>query len=284
MLRLAPSHPPLWRTPSTLQFGTDDVARIDDVAPWQERVLLALRDGIADAMLVPLATGFGASECDARRFARLIRPALDAVDTAPVVATLELPADLAAGEAAAFTNALANTGVTVADVRAWPSGSAGTPVIVVAHRLLDPRRAARLAASDVVHLPVELFGDRVTVGPLIVPGRTACLACVHAHRTDADAQWPLLASQLLGRSPIATDPGLLLEAALLAGRLLQLPAAEPETTMSVVLSASTVRRTWSAHVPHARCLCRSPEGTASADAPDARSFAPTTATGSSRPA
>lgn len=284
MLRLAPSHPPLWRTPSTLQFGTDDVARVVDVTPWQERVLGALRDGIADAMLVPLAVGYGASEAEARSFAELIGPALDAGVAEPIAVALELPPELAVGEAGALSHALSKAGVTVVDARSWPGPAVSMPLIVVAHRLVDPRRASRLVATDTTHLPVQLFGDRAEVGPLVVPGRTACLTCLHAHRADADAEWPLLASQLLGRDPIATDPGVLLEAALLAGRLLRTPAADREPSMSVVLSASTVRRKWSAHFPHERCLCRSPEGSASADAPGGHSPEPTSETGFALPA
>ncbi len=280
MLRLAPSHPPLWRTPSSLQLGTDDVARIDNVAPWQERVLHALGGGVADAVLVPLARTYGAEEQEARRFAALIRPALTSECDAPLPVAVELPADVAPAEAAALQTALAHAGLSLADVRTWPEERPGLPVVLVAHRMVDPRRAARLVAADIAHLPIELSGDRATVGPLVVPGRSACLSCLHAHRTDADAQWPLLASQLLGRSAVPTDPGLLMEAALLGARLLRL--ADAEIAMSAALSAGSVRRRWTAHRPHARCLCLSPEGSATPGAHDDRSIAPTTWTASAR--
>src|SRR5690606_7813981 len=107
-----------------------------------------------------------------------------------------------------------------------------------------------------------------------------CLSCLHAHRADADAQWPLLASQLLGRRGVATDPGVLMEAALLGARLLRLPAAA--VTMSAVLSAGSMRRKWTAHRPHARCLCRSPEGIATPAGRGDHSIEPTTATASVR--
>ncbi|RZI90650.1 MAG: hypothetical protein EOO67_10920, partial [Microbacterium sp.] len=244
MLRLAPSHPPLWRTPSTLQFGTDDVARIDVVSPWQERVLHALDTGIADEMLVPLARTFGADEHEALRFAALIRPALASDGAAPVPVVVELPPDVAPGEASALQNALTHAGLSLVEVRTWPDETPGLPVVVVAHRMVEPRRAARLVAADIAHLPLELSGDSAIVGPLVVPGRSACLSCLHAHRTDADEQWPLLASQLLGRAPVPTDPGVLMEAALLGARLLRLPAAE--IAMSATLSAGSVRRRWTA--------------------------------------
>ena len=54
-----------------------------------------------------------------------------------------------------------------------------------AARRVDPRRdaAPRWCGSP---------RARAVVGPFVVPGTTACLRCVDAHRTDADPAWPLL--------------------------------------------------------------------------------------------
>lgn len=282
MLRLAPSQPPLWRSASTIQFGDPAVASVCDVTPWQERLLAALVDGIPDAMLVPLSVGFGATAADALRFAEAIRPALAADARGPAAVQIELPDQLPYDEGVEIERALVGTGLRVHPLHSGAGVDAAVPVLLVAHRLVDPRRAARLTAADAVHLPMELSGDRVTVGPLVVPGRTACLACVHEHRRAVDPQWPLVAAQLLGRPAVPTDPGLLLEGALLAARLLS--GSPLAVTASVTVSSASVRRRWLAHRPSERCLCRSPEGTATADAPDARSPAPRTATGYARPA
>lgn len=282
MLRLAPSHPPLWRTPSTLQFGVDAIVRVDDVTPWQERVIESLHDGIPDAMLIPLAEGFGASRDEAVRFSQTLRPALTPPAGADIVAAVELPPDLAYEETVTLIDALRTAGVRLDEVRTWSHASTGQPVIVVAHRLLDPRRAARLVADDTWHVPIELSGDRVTVGPLVIPGSTACLACLHAHRRDADAQWPLLAAQLVGRPPSATDRALLLEAALLATQLLRRRGSEEST--SVEVSSGSGQRVWHAHRPHPECLCRSPERTSIAAVRDVRSLPTTTAREYARPA
>ena len=45
------------------------------------------------------------------------------------------------------------------------------------------------------HLVVRLSEGHATVGPFVAPGKTACLRCVDAHHTDADASWPLLVEQ-----------------------------------------------------------------------------------------
>lgn len=282
MLRLAPSHPPLWRSPSSIQLGPESVARVDDVAPWQERLLDALVDGIPDAMLLPLAASFGAAPGEADAFLRRIGGALGRVPaTAPRV-RVEVPEAFGRDETEILLAGLRGGGLDVTGCTAWPveDGGPRLPVVAVAFRLLDPLRAARLVSRDAPHIPVELAGDRVTVGPLVIPGVTACLACLHAHRRDGDPTWPLVAAQLLARGPVPTEPALLLEAALLAARLVGggVPGA------SVTLSGGSVRRSWHAHRPHAACLCRSPAGSGTADAPDARPCAPTTASAFARPA
>jgi hypothetical protein len=65
----------------------------------------------------------------------------------------------------------------------------------------DTAEADRLVAEDLVrqdqpHLVVRSAGDFVTVGPLVIPGRTACLRCTDLTRRDADSAWPALLDQL----------------------------------------------------------------------------------------
>lgn len=298
MLRLAPSHPPLWRTPSSMQLGSDGAVRLDEVTPWQERLLDALRDGIPDAMLLPLARSLGASATDAERFVAEISGALTTDSAEPVRVQAELPSEIGFAEADAFDHGWRAAGLDPASVTRWPATDPepDVPMILVADLLVDPRRASTLMAADVTHLPVALCGDRVVVGPIVVPGATACLTCLHAHRTDDDAGWPLVAAQLIGRERTPTDTGLILEAAVLAARMLRAApeSATGESSVSVTLSRADVRRVWHSHRPHARCLCRSPEaparspeGIATPHA-DARSRSPhaptTTVTGYARPA
>ena len=43
------------------------------------------------------------------------------------------------------------------------------------------------------------------VGPLVLPGRTACLSCLELARSDRDPAWPLILAQLAGQvaQPVA---------------------------------------------------------------------------------
>lgn len=54
----------------------------------------------------------------------------------------------------------------------------------------------RLLAHDVPHLLLVTGELEAEVGPLVLPGVTACARCVALHRTDADPAWPTLATQL----------------------------------------------------------------------------------------
>lgn len=280
MLRLAPSHPPLWRTASSLRLGADARTQLDDVTVWQEQLLDALVDGIPDAVLVPLATAYGADPAEVPGFIDRLGDALCPQRPAPLRVRVEVPGDLDAQARDALLGALESSDIEVESVAGWEPDTldAALPVVTVAAHLVDPRRAARLMAADITHLPVLLAGDRVTVGPLVVPGQTACLACLHAHRTDDDPDWPLLAAQLLARPTADTARPLLIEAGLLAARLLRDTDAAP--TRSVLVSAVTGRRRWHAHRVHPRCPCRSLEGIATADGAFPRSTAPTTPTAS----
>ncbi len=48
------------------------------------------------------------------------------------------------------------------------------------------------------HLPVVIRETLAAIGPLVIPGRTACLRCVELARADRDPAWPALAAQLVG--------------------------------------------------------------------------------------
>lgn len=280
MLRLAPSHPPLWRTPTSVQLGVDHAPPLTGLEPWQERLLDALVRGIPDGRLASLARELGATPEEADGFLERIRDAL-LTDAAPVPPLrVELPHDLSRDDEAALLTGLTAAGLTIEACERWPLPPAPGPVLVVASQLIDPHRAARLTADDIPHLPLELAGDRVVIGPLVAPGRSACIACLHAERRDRDADWPLLAAQLLARASVPTEPLLLVEAATLAARLLR----TADTGRSVVLTAADGQREIREHRPHATCLCRSPEGIWIADVRDCPTAAPTTTTGFARPA
>jgi hypothetical protein len=92
------------------------------------------------------------------------------------------------------------------------------------------------------------------VGPLVVPGRSACLRCLDLHRADRDPQWPVIAAQLAdgGHGDPACDVTLATGvAAVAAGQLLAYLAAPDssrclDATVELRLPGWTVRRRASA--------------------------------------
>lgn len=122
----------------------------------------------------------------------------------------------------------------------------------------------RLVAQDVPHLPV-VHGDVETeIGPLVLPGATACLRCVALARTDADPAWPALATQLstwaeagvpqasaLRAAGVATQAAL----ALLDGHGGGLTARSHDAAMSVRVGAHDIVPSLTFWAPHPGCGC-----------------------------
>ncbi|HVK23104.1 MAG TPA: TOMM precursor leader peptide-binding protein [Actinokineospora sp.] len=125
----------------------------------------------------------------------------------------------------------------------------------------DPAALTALMDRRVRHLPVRIRGGVGLVGPLVVPGTTACLTCVDHHRVDRDPGWPGIAAQLVGRAQIADLPTVHATAALAATQALEaLSRTDPPTwnrTLEIDPAAGTLRhRPWS---PHPWCGCRASE-------------------------
>jgi hypothetical protein len=60
---------------------------------------------------------------------------------------------------------------------------------------VEPSRREELVAQAVPHLLATTYECVGVVGPLVLPGRTACLRCLDLHRVDRDRLWPLVAAQ-----------------------------------------------------------------------------------------
>jgi hypothetical protein len=86
---------------------------------------------------------------------------------------------------------LATAGLQVA-------GRRGNPTVVLHISTgAEPRRDSldRAMREDRPHLPLTSLGGRTRLGPLVVPGLTACLRCVDEHLTDRDPRHPLVLEQ-----------------------------------------------------------------------------------------
>lgn len=117
---------------------------------------------------------------------------------------------------------------------------------------VDRTPTGALVRDDVPHLVVQPRQGAAEVGPLVVPGRTACLRCIDLTRRDGDPVWPSLLRQL-NRLELAPSPAVASWAATQAAvqALAYLSGGEAETLSAVLeLDATdllTRRRVWPMH-------------------------------------
>ncbi len=117
--------------------------------------------------------------------------------------------------------------------------------------------ADALTGRAVEHLVVRMRDGRGVVGPLVLPGRTACLRCLDLHRTGRDPGWPALSTALTDRTGSADTAALAATAALGATQALlaldgPTTGAPPPPTLDATLeldldAAAVVTRVWRAH-------------------------------------
>ncbi len=279
--RLDPRYPMLWRDGGTVQFGMEDVMRVHVDAAWVEPLLMRLRHGIRLSSFDVVAHGVGAPRDEARRLLAALRPLLVDDTPAPLAAWIEGVNVTDPRVQQRMREALSDEGV--------PQGArdeSDTVGIIVIEGAAAALQLAPYLREDVAHLPVSFERDAMTVGPLVVPGATPCLACRDAHECERDPAWPMLHAQLIGRpaAPIAATR--VAAAAALVARLLRSPT--PGAGLMVRVSPDG-RRSWRSVRHHAGCRClepssRSRRGTATAPSPLVPRNAPTTAREYARPA
>lgn len=150
------------------------------------------------------------------------------------------------------------------DVRCERDVARGRVDLVVLTDRLHPEQR-----PSVPHLLVRLVDGLGTVGPLVLPGRSACLRCVDMHAAAGDPCWPTVAADMAGRVGSA-DPSTAAATAAVAGAqvlaaLDSIVGSEPAPpTLDGVLEVdprqgTIARQPWP---PHPRCPCRAAMNTA----------------------
>ena len=132
------------------------------------------------------------------------------------------------------------------------------PVALVA----SPGEISRADADACVrdgrpHLLVAAGVHGWTLGPFVVPGASACLRCVDAHRGEQDPRRALVVEQLAGLPAAPDDPALATLAVAWAVRdvLTHLDGDLPSTWSATVELGADLRphrQTWTRH-PHCGC-------------------------------
>jgi bacteriocin biosynthesis cyclodehydratase domain-containing protein len=120
-----------------------------------------------------------------------------------------------------------------------------------------------LMRKQIPHLAASASEAIGVVGPLVLPGNTACLRCLDLARADRDPAWPLILAQLSGRQPDPASCDAPLATAVAAQAAFQALALIDRAGSADAVTNGTLelflpgwqwrRRTWP---PHPRCSCR----------------------------
>ena len=297
VLLLDPRLPLVWRTPDTIQLGVDRPRVVAGVSASLERCLFALRSGVPRDTLNVLGQDAGASVPDIDRLLRALGPAglvtsrLPAESPRPPVfvdgigpTAARLCSLLGELEVSVLPPGLPDEGARAAEARYRRAGLA----VILGHYVLEPARHTRWLRRDIAHLPVVFSDTEVRLGPLVEPGSGPCLLCLEHDHVDADAAWPGLATQLLGRTAPTETTRLSIVVAARVSEMVQdrLDGRPAEfATTSLVIDAATGTLTRREHRPHARCGCRAlPESaTVPAEPAPAAPLPPSSATAAAAP-
>jgi len=247
-----------WRSPTTLQVGLHaPVVTLEPVPPQVAALIGLLAEPRTPSELARLLPELEPS---------WIEWVCAHLGSAGLLATPEAepPSEvLICGEGAlarALAASLTGAGLKVVRATSGPGDTHDRErLAIVAEASIEPDRAltAQLAAAGVPHLVVRLDPSRAVVGPLVIPGRTACLRCLDLAACQFDPTWPRILAQLCRQAP-PTEPGLLAWAVATATMHAQAWARDidPETLgRSLELGLDDYRlrsRTWT---PHPDCGC-----------------------------
>ncbi|MFD8012040.1 TOMM precursor leader peptide-binding protein [Streptomyces sp. NPDC059762] len=153
-------------------------------------------------------------------------------------------------------------------------GDGGVPVslVVVTPRdglgvlVPDPVAAEPWMAAGVPHLYAGVLEATGVVGPLVLPGGTACARCLQEEATDRDPAWPRLLAQWRSGAPHplpACDVALATAVAgLAAGHALAFLDGELPASTGVRWEAAAPTLGWRSErlVPHPACPCGAARG------------------------
>jgi hypothetical protein len=181
-------------------------------------------------------------------------------DNEPPDLALYPSAGVLTSQADALRSAFAEADATIGILTHWSKPDAApTDLTIVAcdRPELDRAITEHLLRIDQPHLVARSWGNGVSVGPLVVAGRTSCLRCADLARSDADPRWPVVLAQL-SRLRIESPPALIAWAAsIAAAQALAFLYGELPESAGATLELSwpdfvTRLRRWAAHP---RCGC-----------------------------
>jgi hypothetical protein len=181
-------------------------------------------------------------------------------DDEPPDPTLYPSAGVLASKAEALRSAIGETATAIFTLSHWSKPDTAQPDLTIVawdRPEIDRVITDHLVRIDQPHLVVRCWGNGVSVGPLVLAGKTSCLRCTDLARSAADPQWPAVLRQL-SRVRLNSPPALLAwAAAVAAAQALAFLCGELPESAGATLELGwpdyvTQLRRWAAH-PNCGC-------------------------------
>jgi hypothetical protein len=258
--RIDPARSLVWRTPTTLQIGLGRSAVVlEDVTEFEERLVSALLVGTTQQGLAVVASLAGGTAAQAVSLARRLSPAFATPPTVGRSGPVRLAIDGHGATAERIAELAPSAGLSVVQ-----DPDAADVAVVVGQYTIAPSRYAVWLGRDIDHLAVVFGDDSTRIGPFVQPGRGPCLFCCDRARTDEDAAWPTIASQLDGRAARWESGAVITETAAAVIRIVanhDPRVRGPLIDRAMEISAAPLPAVRRFRV-HPECGCRSPQGNA----------------------
>jgi len=250
-IRIDPSIPVVWRDSETVQLGLDpEYTRLGPLDLTRARGVAELVRGTSLARLASIVGGEHAARalidsCGAvfHRTPRVTLPRLAVVGVAPATDTI---ARTWVGSTQSTVVAGSSADITAVNVDF---------VVLVSHFVVSPIDVQPWLGRDIAHCAIVFGESSVRVGPVVLPGETACIRCVELAHIDDDPTWSAVAPQMWRRTAAADSVHLAIHAA--AESLGMYPMGGG---YSVRVDGVTFHRAVSPHALHPECGCRAIPG------------------------
>lgn len=255
MIKLNPTFPLVWRSPTSIQIGLDrPLAIADPISPPQERFLTALRTGIPENSLSAVA-----KEC--------------ALSAEELQSTLSLFAHACLPETPTPRRKICLDGthssmISMGDIftrlgHSVVMGSALSEpqvdvVFVIADFVQPLHRSGDWHRRNKPHIPVTYGDSTIEIGPILgLEDSAPCAMCIALAKTDADSAWPIMATQLNGMMSALPTALVVHELTTILARWLSHPEtlaiSASQSAVIDVVSGHRERRRFSVH---AECACQ----------------------------
>ena len=253
MLRIDPSLALVWRTPTCVQVGVPDALVVAELSPAQEHLLVALRTGVSAVAFEAIGRMQGLGPGDVAAFLERFDACLEPAGRPRLRVGID-----GLGATADWIGYLLGPFCEVRSVHGAAPKWMPDLVVVLGAFAIAPARAAAWLSRDVPHLGVVLADRSARVGPLVIPGSSACLTCGELARADADANWRGMLAQLHGKPAGVESQLVAVEVASVVVRWVQAFVRGDESLSSgevLTLEATTGLWTSDELSPWPKCSC-----------------------------